>query len=356
MHPLILHHPMLSLLLLLLLTPTSIWSRPTTGDLTTRSPTIPWPQFRKSVRTPTPTTDHDYDHHHCQRHDHDPNCGCGCDDHNPPPPPPPVDFQKRNFDTISNIYNLTVYPHQVPIILGGAAGVPPGLFSQSVVGRVDPVGDFRGFEDSIEYFFALAPLPQGNPLNAAITSYKITEFSSACSDVAASVVHLFCSVVNPGCPDDGTPLPPLKQVAFWKFDAKGDVLKYDAWIPNLNDWVVKTTGAPVFIPEGQLQSIQQICAVTQMRCHGPNQQWDSIDQCVETLAKKSYGNYDSAWGDNVVCRSIHLVLTQVRPDHHCPHVGPTGGGKCIEHDYGNDYFNDTSLYGDALGETFMCKK
>jgi hypothetical protein len=121
---------------------------------------------------------------------------------------------KRNLKTISDIYNLTVYPHQVPIITGGAAAVPPGLFNQDVVGRVNPVGDFIGFEHSIEYFFSLAPLPQGNPVSAAITSYQITEFSSACKDVAASVVHLYTSVVNPDSPDNGKALAPLKQVGY----------------------------------------------------------------------------------------------------------------------------------------------
>jgi hypothetical protein len=123
------------------------------------------------------------------------------------------DFQERNFNTISRIYNLTVFPNQLPIIQRGGAGVPPGLFNKDVVGRVDPVGDFEGFEHSIEYFFALAPLPQGNGASSAITSYKITEFSSACANVAASVVYLFCSVVNPGSPNHGKPLPPLKQVS-----------------------------------------------------------------------------------------------------------------------------------------------
>lgn len=122
-------------------------------------------------------------------------------------------YEERNLKTVSSIYNLTVYPNQVPIIAGGAAGVPPGLFAQDVVGRVDPVGDFIGFQDSIEYFFALAPLPQGNPAKAAITRYQVTHFSSACKDVAASVVYLFCSVVNPGCPDHGKELTPLKQVS-----------------------------------------------------------------------------------------------------------------------------------------------
>lgn len=123
------------------------------------------------------------------------------------------DYRARNLETISSIYNLTVYPNQVPIIFGGAQNVPEHLFSQDVAGRVYPVGNFQGFEDSIEYFFALAPLPQGNVQSAAITSYKITSFSSGCPNVASSVVYLYPSIVDPSSPDNGKALAPLKQVS-----------------------------------------------------------------------------------------------------------------------------------------------
>ncbi len=223
-------------------------------------------------------------------------------------------YAKRNFNTVSSIYNLTVYPNQVPIFQAGGAAVPDGLFNQDVVGRVDPVGNFTGFEHSIEYFFALSPLPQNNAAKAAITSYQITEFSSQCRDVASSVVYLYCSVVNPGCPDDGKPLPPLKQVAFWRFDEEGAVLKYDAWIPNLNSWVQSATAADPADPQVRASSIQNICGGTQDICRGANAQWNSIEECITTLSQKEYGSYDEAWGDNIVCRSIHLVLSQVNPD------------------------------------------
>ena len=122
-------------------------------------------------------------------------------------------YEKRNLDTVRSIYNLTVYPNQLPILEQGAAGVPPGLFNENATGRVDPVGNFTGFEDSIEYFFALAPVPQANSASTAISRIQITEFSSACPDVAASVVYLFCNVENPGSPDNGKPLAPLKEVS-----------------------------------------------------------------------------------------------------------------------------------------------
>jgi len=121
-------------------------------------------------------------------------------------------YQRRNFETLVSIYNLTIYPNQLQILEKGAEGVPPGLFSQNAVGRADPVGTFNGFDDSIEYFFALAPVPQGNLVSQAFSGIPITVVSSACAEVAASVVYFFTSVVNPSSPDNGKSLPPLKQV------------------------------------------------------------------------------------------------------------------------------------------------
>jgi len=122
-------------------------------------------------------------------------------------------YEQRNFDTVRSIYELTIYPNQLPILEGGAAAVPPGLFNENATGRVDPVGNFTGFDDSIEYFFALAPVPQTNAASTAITSIQITEFSSACPGVAASVVYLFCNVEDASSPDNGKSLAPLKEVS-----------------------------------------------------------------------------------------------------------------------------------------------
>src|SRR5437764_2068348 len=88
-------------------------------------------------------------------------------------------------------------PTNSPILQHGAAGVPPGLFNQNATGRVDPLGNFTGFQDSVEYFFALAPVPQASPKSQAFSSIQLTEFTSGCPDVAASVVFFFTSVVTP---------------------------------------------------------------------------------------------------------------------------------------------------------------
>jgi hypothetical protein len=86
------------------------------------------------------------------------------------------------------------------------------------------------------------------------------------------------------------------------------------------------------------------------------------------------------WGDNIVCRAVHILLTFIRPEvrftaikflldriiyplvrqlilpHqvHCPHVGPTGGMKCVDADYTESYFDDPPLFGAPEGKTFKC--
>ncbi|KAI9766011.1 MAG: hypothetical protein M1840_007018 [Geoglossum simile] len=263
--------------------------------------------------------------------------------------------EARNLATLRSIYNLTVFPNQLPIFAAGTAAIPPGLFNANATGRVDPVGNFTSFEDSIEYFFALAPTP-GSGVGSVISKAEIVEFSSSCPEVAASVVYLETARVNPGHPNNGEKLATLKQVAFWRFDDCGAVVKYDAWIPNLNAWIESSVGVPISNPDLQGNTTRGICKSTQRFCVGENTQWKDEEECVTKLSGKPYGTYDEAWGDNIVCRTIHLVLAGVRPKAHCAHVGPTGGGKCVDYPYELSYFSDQGIFGDPQGETFQCSR
>ncbi|KAJ7478225.1 hypothetical protein FB451DRAFT_1241651 [Mycena latifolia] len=261
-------------------------------------------------------------------------------------------WQKRNKGTIQKIYDLTIFPANANIITNGASAVPAGLFNANATGRITPVGEFFGFQDSIEYFFGLAPLPTGAPPNGAITNATLVEFTSGCADVAASTVYLTVSTINADG-SAGAYITTLKQIAFWRFDKAGAVLQYDAWIPSL-DLFIDGLNPGYHSPAGMAGVIEGICAQQAQTCVGNNTVYASAATCVQTLTEKPFGRLDEAWGDNVVCRQIHVLLTKFRPEVHCPHVGPTGGGKCIDVAYNDVYFNDQFLFGAPLGRPFHC--
>jgi hypothetical protein len=128
------------------------------------------------------------------------------------------------------------------------------------------------------------------------------------------------------------------------------VLYYDAWIPDLDLFSPFIHGFDIYTLDGMSQVIQEICGLQAQTCVGPNTVYDGVDDCMRTLAAKPFGRSDETWGDNVVCRIVHVLLTKIRPEAgftfehpeffrsdfrqvHCPHVGPTGGGKCIDVEY-----------------------
>ncbi|KAJ7132669.1 hypothetical protein C8R46DRAFT_923951, partial [Mycena filopes] len=268
---------------------------------------------------------------------------------------------------------VTIFPANAQIIARGAAAVPAGLFNVNATGRITPVGEFFGFNDSIEYFFGLAPLPSGVAPNGAITNATLVQFTSGCPQVAASTVYLTISTINPDN-STGPFITALKQTAFWHFDEDGAVLKYEAWIPSVDRFVNALNGpdgGDFYGPAGMNATIQQICGLQAQTCVGADTVYADTATCIQTLAAKPFGRFDETWGDNVVCRRIHVLLTKFRPAVHCPHVGPTGGGKCVDVAY-NDvcflstcrnwdcdsssqvFFNDQFLFGAEWEGTFTC--
>jgi hypothetical protein len=232
--------------------------------------------------------------------------------------PVPGNWSIRNFNTISSVYNLTVYPKNLPLFLNQTdIGLP--FFNENVTGRVTPLGNFSGYEDSIEYFWGLAPVPV-DPSTAAISQAVVTHFTSGCPEVASSSVEL--TVTNVVGPSNGTFITKLKEVAFWRFDTKGRIIAYDAWIPNLQNFVGKLTDPSIRIyrggsytptPTDQAVTEAQICQLQAQFCTGGNQVYASPDECMATLMSKPYGSYDEGWGDNVACRRVHALLTPLRP-------------------------------------------
>jgi hypothetical protein len=55
--------------------------------------------------------------------------------------------------------------------------------------------------------------------------------------------------------------------------------------------------------------------------------------CVAFMQSIPYGTWDRANSNTFVCRHLHSLTTPFRPDVHCPHCSPGGGGTCIDFTY-----------------------
>ncbi|KAK6331417.1 hypothetical protein TWF730_004498 [Orbilia blumenaviensis] len=302
-------------------------------------------------------------------------------------------YQQRNFDTIHRIYQFTIYPRQQAIIAQVTNDSIPELeplFSPTVSGRIQEVGNFTNSRHSIEYFFGLAPRPQGTTYSAFVEA-ELTQFSSDCPSVAASTVTFKVALADPSKPGFGAPgtrtYTYLKQTGFWHFDEQGRVDYYDLVIPGLNEFATILNGADFNSKLVQLLATKQICQGAQKFCKGANTQYHPqiglnlgavlnalglnplldlplINQlglgslnlgeltCFAKLSAKSFGTFDKLWADTVTCRIVHLMLAEVDPDDHCTHVGPTGGGKCVEYPYYDRLFDELPLFGDRY--RFRC--
>ncbi|RVD85083.1 uncharacterized protein DFL_003414 [Arthrobotrys flagrans] len=310
-----------------------------------------------------------------------------------PTSPQLTTYQERNFKTIHQIYQFTIYPRQEAIIAQATNDSIPELeplFSPTVSGRIQEIGNFTNFRHSIEYFFGLAPRPQGS-MYSAIVEAELTQFSSDCPSVAASTVNFKVALADPSKPGFGAPgtrtYTYLKQTGFWHFDEQGRVDYYDLYISALNEFATILNGADFGSKLVQLLATKQICQGAQKLCKGQNTQYQPqvglsvgavlsalglnllldlplVNQlglgtlnlgeltCFAKLSVKKFGTFDKLWADTVTCRIVHLMLAEVDPDDHCPHVGPSGGGKCVEYPYYDRLYNDGPLFRDNL--RFRC--
>ena len=110
--------------------------------------------------------------------------------------------------------------------------------------------------------------------------------------------------------------------------------------------VVQNIGLTFYIPPSQESvTIRYLCQGTQAVCRVSSslEQYSSLEECVTFLSPPNtpFGDYDRADQNNVICRVVHLLLAQISPTLHCPHLGKTGGGACTNKT-ADTYFEGTT--------------
>jgi hypothetical protein len=202
-----------------------------------------------------------------------------------------------------------------------------------VQGRVDITRNFPGRELNTEYLFGLFTDPtSGTFLNIPV-SYEITKFIAYDYIAAATTVVMFNSTLRI--------VVPVTIDTFIAWNDRGEILQYDAtfrWFGFLLDTLIAAAAKALGLPN-LAEAITalahtlatSICQVHDKHCTGANKQYGDTTECIDFLTKGVRFGKDYELGRNtLICRSLHQQMVQFRPEVHCPHIGPSGGGMCVD--------------------------
>ncbi|ORX90215.1 hypothetical protein K493DRAFT_340174 [Basidiobolus meristosporus CBS 931.73] len=260
-----------------------------------------------------------------------------------------VNYRKK-LDYVHRLFENFMYPNNTIIAKSGKA---PGILAADIRGRVDITWTFNDLEENIEYLFGLfSNLASSSSVPTILgvpKSYTMFEFAVTGEVATTSVIIDFVHEAT------GIHLP--VQVDVWlRFNHAGEITQYDAvfrrWSVGFRSFLPKIAPliadflkvpmsevTPATLP-GLVQKFLSlgICQSHDKYCLGKDQQYKSNEECLEFLQQKvPLGLPDEMGQDNVLCRVIHVNMIPYRPDFHCPHIGPTGGGMCVNRKY-EDYF------------------
>lgn len=221
-------------------------------------------------------------------------------------------------------------------------------FTPDIVGRVDVTNSYQGNELNTEYIFGLfssvgmsnTTRLLGVPGNATITELAINP-----PVISFSSLRSF---------DWGPVTIPIQTDVWFLFDnASGLIAQYDITFRRL-EWAwdyIKPFLKPQLAMElgsladncddvddlMHLRAAIDVCQQHELHCTGPLQQYNSTQACIDYIYRQTPMGKVYQWGGNsAMCRYIHKGMIPYRPTVHCPHIGPSGGGMCIERDYLNE--------------------
>jgi hypothetical protein len=219
-----------------------------------------------------------------------------------------------------------------------------------VQGRVDITRTFDGDELNREYIFGLFADPDHVSLVGVPIAYNITQFTANDNIASATTVVTFNASTF------GV-LIPVTIDTWIEFNPDGKIAQYDAvfrWFDYLLDFLLQGVATKINATSPDLAVsyvsdvlAKTICATHEQHCTGSNQQYTDTAACYDFLTKTTrFGKGYELGRNTLLCREVHEHMVQYRPDVHCPHIGPSGGGYCVDDmNYSQTvlqrYFNDS---------------
>ncbi|KAF2202053.1 hypothetical protein GQ43DRAFT_431101 [Delitschia confertaspora ATCC 74209] len=232
------------------------------------------------------------------------------------------------FELQHHFFQRFVYPNNTV----EAESINSAIFADNVIGRVSDTRVFKGRELNTEYIFGLfVKQPYASVIGLPL-SYEILAFTGN-QNIASASTRV--QINFPSFPDNRT--LPVTVNTWLTFDSNLQITQYDVtfrWFANLMQMLLLSLDPknPVNATAIAQKTIANaVCTQHNIYCKGKNLQYKSTDDCMEFLTKGVRMGQSFELGDNtLLCRNVHMSMLKYRPDEHCSHIGPTGGGMCID--------------------------
>jgi hypothetical protein len=228
-----------------------------------------------------------------------------------------------------------------------AESINSTLFADNIQGRVDITNTFDGRELNTEYVFglfaniakndtfSLLPVPVASVPRGFISNGNMAAFSSL-----ITFRHIATGVELPIIVD--TWLLVNDEGKIEQYEAT--FVRHDWFFDTFYDMVTPFVAQALNIPVAALndtyrQTVFQqliaksVCTIEEKYCLGPNQQYNSFDDCFGFMMSLPFGKSYAFGQNNAICRMLHQEMVPLRPDVHCEHIGPSGGGMCMDRNY-----------------------
>lgn len=210
------------------------------------------------------------------------------------------------------------------------------IFAENVQGRVSDTRNFEGRELNTEYIFGLFVPSERVSIIGIPLSYEIIQFT-ANQNIASATTRLQFRF-----PKFGNMTLPVTVDTWLTWNDKDEITQYDVtfrWFANLLDLLITALdpGNRTNAVATAVHSIaSSVCDSHEKHCtakdgRADNSQYASKADCLDYLTTKVRVGQSFELGmDTLMCRSLHQHMLQYRPEVHCSHIGPSGGGNCID--------------------------
>ncbi|KAL4744822.1 hypothetical protein BDW72DRAFT_199223 [Aspergillus terricola var. indicus] len=239
------------------------------------------------------------------------------------------------FDELWTLQNTFWDNFLYPANLQQINATDTSVFAENVQGRVDITRTFDGRELNNEYIFGLFSDPSHLSLVGIPITYNITQFAANQNITSATTVCTFNAT-------SFNTLVPITIDTWILYNADGKILQYDAtfrWFGWLLDTLFEAAGTNLFNTTDPAETQRAlgsllattICETHEQYCLDDNKQYDSNEECVRFLTEEiRFGAAYELGRNTLLCREVHEHMVQYRPTEHCPHIGPDGGGYCVD--------------------------